>query len=275
MRGGRYDPYFVGDKLIKVTRGFGYWCWKPQVILQSLRQINDNDILIYADIGCEFNPKGVKGLLEKLEVLKTNEIMGFACTEQDSKLSLAKFGFDVKEKTWAKMDIFHHFGVQNDPKFTDTPTIAATMMMMMKTPKTLKIINEWFDVFKTHFHLIDDSPSIVPNDESFQENRHDQSIWSIINKKHNLKNFLYSDIEPVYNSKADGTEFGFIAARKRNTTMGNYFDTNGNFIKTYKISSSSKTLKRFLKIGGKILPSRQARVWCRQILLLMNDDFFK
>ena len=133
------------------------------------------------------------------------------------------------------MDIFHHFGVQNDPKFTNTPTIAAT--------KTLKIINEWFDVFKTHFHLIDDSPSIVPNDESFQENRHDQSIWSIINKKHNLKNFLYSDIEPVYNSKTDGTEFGFIAARKRNTTMGNYFDTNGKFNNIISFKNAEKVSK--------------------------------
>ncbi len=188
--------------------------------------------------------------------------MGFAYTEQDSKPSLAKFGFDVKEKTWAKMDIFHHFGVQNDPKFTNTPTIAATMMM--KTPKTLKIINEWLDVFKTHFHLIDDSPSIVPNDESFQENRHDQSIWSIINKKHNLKNFLYYDID----IEADGTEFGFIATRKSWDTMGHFFDTNGNF-RTNLVRS--KTLKRFLRMGGKFLPSKQARIQCRKILAKCSD----
>jgi hypothetical protein len=26
-------------------RGFGYWAWKPQIILQTLEKINDGDIL--------------------------------------------------------------------------------------------------------------------------------------------------------------------------------------------------------------------------------------
>ena len=34
-------------------RGYGYWLWKPYLIMKTLEQMNDNDILVYADCGCE------------------------------------------------------------------------------------------------------------------------------------------------------------------------------------------------------------------------------
>ena len=107
---GRYDPFFMGEKCVKVTRGFGYWCWKPQVILQSLRQINDNDILIYADIGCEFVPSRAKSLLQKLKMLESNDIMGFSLS--------------YSERQWSKNDIFAHFGVENNARIREiTPNL--------------------------------------------------------------------------------------------------------------------------------------------------------
>ena len=39
------------DKLNYNVRGFGYWCWKPYIILKSLEKIKDGDILVYADTG--------------------------------------------------------------------------------------------------------------------------------------------------------------------------------------------------------------------------------
>ena len=245
--GGRYDPFFMGQRCVRITRGFGYWCFKPQVILQSLRQINENDILIYADIGCEFVKKGRLGLLERLKELENSDIMGFSMHHI--------------EKTWTKNDIFKHFGVQNNVQFTDSGQIAATVLFMKKSPKTLQIITEWLEIFKKHWHLVDDNPSSTPNDISFKENRHDQSIWSILNKKYKLKNFddfWASNREILY---------GMMDSRKSWDTMGHLFDFNGKakFDLSAKIitSTNSKTLKRFLYIGGRILPSKKARKQCR------------
>jgi hypothetical protein len=39
------------------------------------------------------------------------------------------------------------------------------------------------------YHLIDDSPSIIPNHPSFREHRHDQSIFNMFVKKLNLHNY--------------------------------------------------------------------------------------
>jgi hypothetical protein len=41
---------------------------------------------------------------------------------------------------------------------------------------------EWLDVFETRFDLIDDSPSKIKNFSEFVENRHDQSVFSILCK---------------------------------------------------------------------------------------------
>ncbi|TLE03345.1 hypothetical protein [Helicobacter japonicus] len=59
------------------TRGFGYWCWKPYIILKTLEQLENNDILLYADIGCTFHPKYREKLLDMISLVNQNEIMGF------------------------------------------------------------------------------------------------------------------------------------------------------------------------------------------------------
>ena len=241
----------MGEKLVRVTRGFGYWCWKPQVILQSLRQINEGDILIYADIGCEFVSHKAKSLLEKLQNLTNNDIMGFS--------------LPYKEREWSKNDIFRHFGAENNPKFTESSQIAATIIFMKKSAKTIQIITEWLDIFKNHWNLVDDSPSKTPNHKDFRENRHDQSIWSMINKKYGLKNFddYYSDAKESY---------GIIDSRERNITMAIFLTQFKNQKRIDIISNVTicSTLKAWLKIGGKILPSSKARKNCRKLLGLCN-----
>ena len=39
----------------------------------------------------------------------------------------------------------------------------------------------------TNYHFIDDSPSILKNDNSFSEHRHDQSIFSLLIKSNKYK----------------------------------------------------------------------------------------
>ena len=33
--------------------GGGYWLWKPYIILETLSRIEENDILVYVDAGCQ------------------------------------------------------------------------------------------------------------------------------------------------------------------------------------------------------------------------------
>lgn len=93
------------------------------------------------------------------------------------------------EKTWTKASVFKHFEVLGNKAYTHTRQVASGFVMLRKTQKTQMIMQEWLDIFYNHFELVDDSPSPIPNDEGFIENRHDQSIWSMINKKYGMINF--------------------------------------------------------------------------------------
>ncbi|MCV3337084.1 hypothetical protein L8T90_03705 [Campylobacter sp. RKI_CA19_01121] len=165
------DKFYTKDK--KITRGFGYWCWKPKVILMTLEQMQENDILLYLDIGFTFNPKKRKQLLEDLDFINKNEIVGL---QSDFWI----------EKEWQKMDTLVFYGLHNNEKFLNSFTYEAGFIGIKKTTQNIKIIQEWMDVYYQHWNFIDDSPSRLQNFKCFKENRHDQSIWNILREKYNI-----------------------------------------------------------------------------------------
>ena len=58
-------------------RGYGYWIWKPKIILESLKQLPENDILIYLDAGCELNKYGFKVFNIYLELTQQFDLLSF------------------------------------------------------------------------------------------------------------------------------------------------------------------------------------------------------
>lgn len=255
--GGRADPFLLGEELVKVTRGFGFWCWKPQIILQSLAQIEPGSILLYADIGCEFIKSGAATLVSKLKALAKHDIMVVSHCEKLEKASNMSF----REKIWTKNDIFKHFGVENSPQITDTCQICATAIFMKNTANTRKIITLWLNTMKNHFDLIDDSPSKSPNFKDFRRNCHDQSLFSVIAKMHGLKTLILS-----HSLYYEGEKFGLKFSGKSRFSMS-------QLISQAKCRESLfSATKKWLKLGGKVLLSKKARRQCRN--LGKNDGFF-
>ena len=41
------------------SHGYGYFIWKPKIILDTLLKMNDDDILIYCDAGIYLNVNGI------------------------------------------------------------------------------------------------------------------------------------------------------------------------------------------------------------------------
>ena len=67
-------------------KGGGFWIWKPYFIKKRLSQINENDILIYLDVGCSINPIGFKRFKEYIELLNNEESMiSFQMNHQPEK----------------------------------------------------------------------------------------------------------------------------------------------------------------------------------------------
>ncbi|WP_300753070.1 hypothetical protein [uncultured Brachyspira sp.] len=161
------------DKLKSDIRGFGYWCWKPFIVLKTLEDMENNDILVYADIGCHLSKDGINRFYEYLDMV----------IEYESICSTLGF----KEKQFTKSDIFNYFNVLNDINITDTFQRPATFFILEKTSSNIEFVRKWLNVFYDDFSLVDDSPSKIKNFDGFIENRHDQSIFSVLSKIFNIK----------------------------------------------------------------------------------------
>jgi hypothetical protein len=175
------------DKLIKGSRGYGYWIWKPQIILQALEKMEDGDILLYADVGCHLNKKGVERLKSYFNQPSLSD-SGFVLFQEavDSPDRNLIISYSHLERVYTKGDIFDYFKARDLPEVSNTGIIAATTFIIRKSPQVQKLIEEWLDIFKNNFNLVNDTPSLSPNFPDFIENRHDQSIFSLLCKMNKI-----------------------------------------------------------------------------------------
>lgn len=158
----------------KTLRGYGFWAWKPFIILKALKQIPEGDILLYLDAGCHLNKKGILRFREYIQMLKSN---------QKLFLTFELAGDRFMERNWTKGCLLDYFKVKDDPLFTDTNIRDASTIFCVNHALAVQFMEEWYSIFQNHLHLADDSVSTTPNLEGFIEHRFDQSIYSVLAKK--------------------------------------------------------------------------------------------
>jgi hypothetical protein len=157
-----------GEFINKNSRFYGYAIWKPYLILKSLESINYGDILLYCDAGCELNYKGKERLLEYINIINSND------------KSVLCFELKQIENMWNKMDLIDKLNAHD---LLNTPQILSGVGFFKKTEKSIKLLTDWYNL-SNEYHLIDDTPSILPNHIEFKEHRHDQSLFSLLCKKY-------------------------------------------------------------------------------------------
>jgi hypothetical protein len=161
--------------------------------------MNDGDILLYADSGCELNVNGKKKMLEFIELTKTKHIIATTAVSKDTN--------------YTKRDLTIYMQMENDIQMLEMRHVAATVIMLVKNEISTKLVNEWYSICSSNYHFIDDSPSIANNFEGFIEHRHDQSVFSLLMKKANM---LHYDLDPTYfSSEHDANELPILAIRNR------------------------------------------------------------
>ncbi|RZK16955.1 MAG: hypothetical protein EOO43_13975 [Flavobacterium sp.] len=185
-----YDGIFLYDETMfeeqfykhfqdKFSHRFGYFVWKPQIILQSLEKINDGDILQYTDMGCHLNKFGGRRLQHYFELVS------------NSPSGLLGFQTNYKENSWTKADLFSYFGFNANSDIGASGQVCATFFFIKKSEASVNIMREWLSVFYYDFSLVDDSESLITNIPEFIEHRSDQSIFSLLAKKYQFSLLSY------------------------------------------------------------------------------------
>jgi hypothetical protein len=190
------------SNILKFKRGGGYWIWKYDIISQTLNKINNNDILIYLDAGCSINPLGKKRFREYIHMLNDdNPIISF-------QLSHLEYKYTTKE-------IFDYFNVLHDKSITDSGQILATVLIMKKNDNLTKLIELWSKTLYDNALLFTDYYNNNNQNIGFIDNRHEQSVFSVIRKMNNpllLKDETW--FTPFGNKES--LNYPFWATRKSN-----------------------------------------------------------
>jgi len=178
-----FDEQFLktnGSFFKEYKRGYGYWSWKPYIIKKELETLTDGDIVVYADCGCMFIYNN------RLELKKWIDI----ATNSESGILSPCYGPYV-ENNFTRMDLYDYinktYNKHNIDIFDNAIQCGAGILIISKKPKSVDFVNQWHDVMTNHFHLCTDEKSSIPNHPNFIENRHDQSVFSMLSKIYDIE----------------------------------------------------------------------------------------
>lgn len=181
--------------LVLGSRGYGYWCWKPEVCLEAFRKMKDGDILLYLDIGCHLNRKGKSRFYDYLVNVEDKDFLGFQYRSLlSTEVPDARHHFNLVSH-YTKGDVLDYFGIRNNERILASGQLLAAAFFMKKCAKTIAFCEEWKNVASTDFALQDDSPSKSSNAFEPCRHRHDQSSFSILWMLKNLPTLSACEIE--------------------------------------------------------------------------------
>jgi len=195
------DFYNKHKNVFEQKRGGGYWIWKYDIILQKLNEINDNDILVYTDCGCTINKDGKDKFYEYINMLN------------DSPYGIISFQMSYIEREWVIRELFNILDIDLDSDISKSGQYTASILIMKKSDHLMQILNKCIEILDKDNKLITDFYN--NNQKSyFKENRHDQSILSLVRKKYN--SIVINDYGDLWSDINDENKnIPFIATRKK------------------------------------------------------------
>jgi hypothetical protein len=157
------------------SRGFGYWQWKPLILLDALSKVKDGDIVAYIDSG--------NSIINNLDYIFNK------CVEQDIVLFDNRdgnmYGDTHRNREWTKRDCFVLMDCDEE-KYYNAPQVDAAYQFYKKTPGVISFLEQYRD-FCANDNIVSDVPNTTKeNLPEFKDHRHDQSILSLLAAKNNI-----------------------------------------------------------------------------------------
>lgn len=176
--------YFMEEfkDYFKLTRGFGYWIWKPFLILQELKELRSDEILIYIDS---------TDLPEKMFFEVVYEHF------QNNDILLVNRGY--LHSQWTKRDCFVLMNCDTE-EFYNQVQLEAGILGFKNSIQNINLLKEWFEYMKNP-NILTDIQNIcgLPNLQNFIDHRHDQSILTNLSIQKKIKSFRFNNNMVKYN----------------------------------------------------------------------------
>ena len=190
---GKYGNFIESN-----PRGYGFYSWKSYVVRRTLKDMNDDDILVYIDAGCTINTYAKKRLEEYVDMVTK------------SKHGIISFQMDLSSQKYTKNELFEYMNSSAEDQKKNQ--FVAGILILRKNENTRRIVDEWYRV--SHIpEMINDERRFIQHPD-FIDHRHDQSILSIL--FHKYGSIVIPDETFFYPDWKNGLDYPFWATRVKN-----------------------------------------------------------
>jgi hypothetical protein len=165
--------------------GYGYFIWKPYLLNKEIKKLSNGDILFYVD--------GRTGLTKNKKYKLRNKFFKISWVNKflkDSEKDILVWQMDHNpERSWTTGDVMNIFDVSLDSDYATTGQYSATFFALRVNKNTIDFLNNWYQNMNKYIDFSRDDPSSKLNHKTFEQNRYDQSFFSMTLKlnKSNLR----------------------------------------------------------------------------------------
>jgi hypothetical protein len=166
------QPFYKENiKIFSYIKYFGYFLWKPYIILDAFYRA-ETDHILYCDSNIQFK-----------NILAFNNIYYDTITENG-------FFFvghrNFINKDWTKRDAFYYMGA-DDSRYWNANQIWSVIMGFTQSNLHLSLLTEYLNFCRDE-RILTELPNTcgIPNLEGFREHRWEQSVMSILVEKYRI-----------------------------------------------------------------------------------------
>ena len=162
------DPeyYQAHKEILSLSRGTGYWLWKPYIIEKTLAMMPENDVLFYVDNSAIFRKK----LPELLKLIEKEDIVLFST--------------DHTNRVYMKRAVIDKI-MDGDQSIRNKTQLEGNFILLRNNAMVRNFAHQWLKYCEDPLLLTD-----IPN---FKEHHHDQAVLTAVYYKNNISiNHNYS-----------------------------------------------------------------------------------
>ena len=178
-----FDVEFCKKKKI----GYGYWTWKPYVILKALcNMCEDGDVLVYVDSGCQIKPFMTTTMMEYVrQVSCDTPILAFPILNSQKFLTKG----DVIDRVFRDIPLEKRDDILN----FNLHQFTTSTIIVRKCNDVLRFMKEWHTILQDEGHrYVYNSVSLNQKQEKLGNN---PSIFSLLCKRENQLIALSVDLQ--------------------------------------------------------------------------------
>lgn len=169
--------YQTNKHILEQPRGVGYWLWKPYFILKTLKEIPENDIVIYLDAG----------------VLIIEDITPLVNLTENHDIIL--FENSYKNRGFIKRDTMILMGMDKQ-QYLEEKQLVGSRMIFKNTKEARIFVSNWLKYCKDE-HTLTDIPSKNKEFYDFIDHRHDQAILTLLHLKNPEGQYIYRNNQEI------------------------------------------------------------------------------